>query len=144
VSATIKLPENPRQGDVIEWWTMQHHPIKPYIQRHRATYYASAACADVLGDHYKSARAFDQEWLIETWYEPGSSKTSGGRNTTEALCDWLTAGPRGGSVHATWEGARDAVAANMRERAAELRTSAQDLEHAAARLEATPAPTAVP
>ena len=136
----IKLPESPQQGDVIEWWTMQDHPVKPYVQRHRATFYMNAPCVDVLGERYRSGAPFDHEWLIESWYEPSGSKTSGGRNTTDGLRHCLTTGPHGGSTHATWEGARDAVAADMRRRAAELRSAAQNLEHAAIKLEASPTP----
>jgi hypothetical protein len=139
-SELIPLPENPRQGDVVQWWTMQHHPGSSYVQRHRATYYADAACGDVLGKDYKGGRRFDREWLIETWYEPSGSKSSGGRNTTDGLRRHLTTGPASGSVHLTWAGARDAAAANMRERAAEFRSMAECLERDAIKLEEAPTP----
>jgi hypothetical protein len=135
----IDIPQNPRQGAVVEWWTMQLHPISPYVQRHRATYYESATCAEVLGKHHAHGRAFCREWLIETWYEPHGTQSSGGRNTTNELRDWWT-GESSKGVYATWEDARDAVVKNVRERCAELRASASALEKKAAELEKTPAP----
>lgn len=137
----MKLPENPRQGDVVEWWTRQDHPVKPYVQRHRATYYVSAPCVDVLGDRYRSGAPFDHEWLIESWYEPSGGKASGGRNTTDGLRYCLITGPSGGGVHATWAAARDAAVAATRSRAAEFRSIADRLEREAAALAAvTPEP----
>lgn len=143
MSSQITLPENPKQGDIVEWWTMQHHPGSSYVQRHRATYYKEATCGDVFGKDYKGGRPFDCEWLIETWYEPSGSKSTGGRVTTDSLRQWLATGPSGGSIHATWKGAKDAAAANMRERAAEFKSMAERLERDATELEKTPTPRSV-
>lgn len=140
MSDQIVLPENPRQGDVVEWWTMRHHPVEPYVQHPRATYYEDAACGDVLGKGHAGGRRFDREWLCETWYVPSGSQSSGGRNTTEGLRQYFAAGPTASSVHLTWEGARNAAATNMRERAAEFRSMAERLERNAAKLEASALP----
>jgi len=133
-TSKITMPATPKQGAVIEWWTMQHHPGSSYVQRHRATYYKDAACGDVLGKDHARGRAFRDEWLIETWYEPSGSKTSGGRNTTDGLRQYLATGPSAGSVHATWAGARDAAVANMRKRAGEFRSMAAHLDQDAIKL----------
>lgn len=142
----ITLPDSPKQGDVVEWWTMQHHPGSSYVQRHRATYYEEAACVTVRGKDCGRrptwGKPFDHEWHIETWYEPGDTKTQGGRISTDDLRQCLATGPSGGSVHATWQGARDAAAANMRERAAEFRSMAERLERDATALEKEPTPKA--
>ncbi len=122
---------------------MQHHPGKSYVQRHRATYYESATCSDVLGASHQGGRPFACEWHIETWYEPDGSKTSGGRNTTEGLQHCLIVGPAGGSVHATWEGARDATVADMRARAREFHAMALDLERGADKLKTAATPKAL-
>jgi hypothetical protein len=140
VSDSITIPEKPRQGDVIEWWTMQHHPGSSYVQRHRATYYTEDTCGDVLGPDYKGGRAFHDEWLIETWYAPSGSKTSGGRATTKHLQHALTIGPAGGSVHRTWEEARAAAAAKMRRQATEFQSVAARLEQEASSLEGASLP----
>jgi hypothetical protein len=142
-SDKITVPEHPKQGDVVEWWTMQFYPGASYVQRHRATYYESAACGDVLGKDWAGGRSFRDEWLIETWYEPDGAKTQGGRNTTDGLRHCLTVGPGTGSVHRTWEGARDAAAADMRARAAEFRSMATRLESAATKLAEASTPRAV-
>lgn len=142
-SDEIKLPDSPKQGDVVEWWTMQNHPVSSYVQHHRATYYEEAACNAVLGKDYKGGRPFQREWHVETWYEPEGSKTQGGRNTTDGMKHYLTVGPDGGSVHATWEGARDATVENMRERAHEFKSMAMRLERAAMALAESSTPKAV-
>lgn len=140
----IFVPATPRQGDVVEWWTMQHHPISSYVQRHRATYYEAATCRDVLGKDHTHGRDFCREWLVQTWYEPSGERSAGGRNTTDGLREAVTTGPSGGSVHATWEGACKAAVQDMRQRAAEYRSQAHDLERKATSLEEAPTPARVP
>lgn len=71
---------------------------------------------------------------------PSGSQSSGGRNTTEGLRQYFAAGPTASSVHLTWEGARNAAATNMRERAAEFRSMAARLERDATKLEEAPTP----
>lgn len=140
-SDPIVLPESPKQGDVVEWWSMQRHPVSPYVQRHRATYYEDAPCS-VIDESCAGGVPLHDEWHCETWYEPSGEKTPGGRTTTDGLRRYLTIGPTAGSVHLTWEGARDATVADMRARAREFTSIATRLERAAMALAESPTPKA--
>jgi hypothetical protein len=141
MSDQIVLPESPKSGNIVEWWSMQHHPVEPYVQRHSATYYEDAPCS-VIDEFCAGGVPLHDEWHCETWYEPSGKKTSGGRCTTEGLRRYLTVGPASGSVHLTWEGARGAAVAAMRERAHEFKSIAMRLERAAMALAELPTPKA--
>lgn len=140
-SDEITVPAHPKQGDVVEWWTMQYHPRSSYVQHHRATYYEDAPCT-VIDESYTNGVPLHDEWHIETWYEPAGEKTSDGRCTTEGLRRYLTIGPTTGSVHLTWEGARDAAVAEMRRCAHEFKSIAARLERAAMELAESSTPKA--
>lgn len=139
------VPEQPAQGDVIAWWTTHHHPDGTYVQRHRATYYANSTCQEVFGEDYVGGRAFRDEWLIETWYEPiGKKSAAGGRNTTEGLRRHFESAPSvaGWGTYATWLEARDAAIASSRAQAQDYAKKAARLEREASKLAEAATPPA--
>ena len=142
-SAPSRVPELPRTGDTVEWWTLQPHPICAYAQRHRAEFYQHASCEEVLGPSSKSGTDFVDQWLVTSWYEPSGTQTAGGRTTTAELRAYLDGDTRHGvRVCDTFDEVRALLVAAHREQSAIHLQTSQDCDRRAAEAIATPEPPA--
>ena len=132
-SAMIHVPEHPRTGDVVTWWTLQPHPIHFYIQSHRAEFYQRATCAEVLGPTHVRGEDFVDEWLVTSWYEPSGGTSAGGRTTTAGLRAHLSGEDRQSGIcpRATFGEVRDLLVAHHEERSAHHRREAEDCDRRA-------------
>lgn len=134
-----RVPERPQTGDVVEWWTLQPHPIRAYVQRHRAEFYERAPCEEVLGPRSTRGKDFVEQWLVTSWYEPSGSQTVGGRTTTAELRAHLSGDARHGvRVCGTFDEVRALLVAAHREQSAIHLQESQDFDRRAAEAIAMP------
>jgi hypothetical protein len=142
-SAPSRVPERPHTGDVVEWWTLQPHPIHAYVQRHHAEFYERASCEEVLGPSRKSGKDFVEQWLVASWYEPSGSQTAGGRITTAELRAYLDGDARHGvRVCGTFDEVRALLVAAHREQSAIHLQTSQDCDRRAEEAITMPEPPA--